>query len=206
MLIVFCLRAKHYRLSWKATVLFCLCMYYLGGYANRGMYLLAYLPDSLDAISPTVGGDSWGNFFLFVGVSYLVAKLTKNSFGRIADCFAPGMLAMFIFAQIGCYLNGCCIGITMGNFVFPVQMLEACFGFGLLMYVLYKDQQRGMGGKLYPTVLVAHGMYRFFSDFLRASARDLIFSRGQWLALISVLVGLLWLFRISRIKSKECLR
>ncbi len=186
------MRARRYRLTWKVTILFCCMMYIAGAIANKGMYIIAYLPESLERVSSTYGADSWGNFFVYILVTYICSKATKVSVDQLRDCFAPGLLAMFVVAQIGCYLNGCCGGIRIEQFTFPVQLLEACFGFALFSYILCSDGN-GASGKSYPQILILHGINRFICDCLCASEKDLIFSRAQWLAIISVIVGAVWL-------------
>ena len=196
MVVAFCVRAHYYKIKLKESLLFSGSMVLLGMLANKGMYIIAYLPESLKHVSATVGADSWGNFFLFPLIVFAFSKISKVCFGMLADCFAPGMLVMFFWAQVGCYLNGCCFGVELFGGRFPVQAMEALCCGCLLLSVLYVDNAHDYNGRIYPIILLVHGVYRFVLDFLRDSTRELFFSRDQWLALFSVAVGIIWLRNI----------
>ncbi len=189
--LVFCLRARKYHLSQAMTLVFGALFLLLLPRASNWMYRLAYLPNSLEY---TEGADSWGVFLMFPFLVYLFARVFKKDYVTLLNCFTPGLLVTFIFAQIGCFGNGCCVGIWIGEFQIPVQVLEACCCFCCMMYLLYRDQQCD-DNNLYVLTLVIHGAYRFLADFVRASEKDLLFSRGQWLALVSLVVGLVLLYR-----------
>jgi len=66
-----------------------------------------------------------GGFILaFIGtVVYLKSK--KVSVGKVADCFAPGLAIGYVFARIGCFMNGCCFGaIAREGFPWAVTFPE----------------------------------------------------------------------------------
>ena len=108
------------------------------------------------------------------------------------------------FGRIGCFLAGCCFGIPYhgplavtfpkesfaitGIRLFPVQLTEAVFLFGLAFWLSGVKPRKGRSQiKMY---LVSYGVGRFHLEFLRYDAIRGGFgglSSSQWISIIIVL-------------------
>lgn len=141
-----------------------------------------------------------------VKILYSIGKLNADT---PLDLYAAGTVLALGCAKIGCFCYGCCYGIECahgirnrltGLTVVPVQLLEAVFCFVLaavLMWLLHKGKLRGL---LFPVAQIAYSVPRFFLEFLRHydySVEGDVFlqlSVWQWFAVLSILVGGVWLF------------
>lgn len=134
-----------------------------------------------------------GGLFFALTFSICYIKIHNLSFGKVADCAAPGIAFGFSIGRIGCFLNGCCYGIpsTFGfvfppnspageifphQTLFPTQLISS-FNLLLMGVVLYllgkKDIARH---KLLPLFLIFYSVHRFFIEFIRADTHSLIFN------------------------------
>ncbi len=52
----------------------------------------------------------YGTILFGIVTGYIVVKLKKLSFWKLADIFAPGIALGIAIGRIGCFLNGCCWG------------------------------------------------------------------------------------------------
>ena len=105
------------------------------------------------------------------------------------------------FGRIGCFLAGCCYGISYegllsvtfppGSFapsgvpLFPVQLLEAFLLFSLSGFLCFLSRKKEAADPL-PVYLSIYAILRFFLEFLRGDAERGIFfgmSASQWLSL-----------------------
>ena len=107
---------------------------------------------------------------------YLMCRLLKDPFGKVADLIAPLIAVFHGVTHLGCVFPGCCHGYSAswglysneaGAVCFPIQPIEAVSSLlvaAVLLVMLKKGIQRG---KLYAWYLVLFGGTRFFWEFLR---------------------------------------
>lgn len=147
---------------------------------------------------------------------YRLAKKRKWSFWTVADFSVLGLTLGQVIGRIGCFLNGCCWGVTT-NFLLgvkfpgslhrrhPTQLYEAfllVFVFWLLnrVYQRYRffswykgkkdEAQPGLTMSLY---LILYGLVRFLIEFLRDdSVYWGRFKSGQILSLLIVVLGVVF--------------
>lgn len=122
----------------------------------------------------------------------------------IAGAFTHGV------ARIGCFLNGCCFGkvtkMPWGmQFPFtqlhlhPTQAYEALFCFvlfGFLYRLFIKRVRPGIIGLSY---FLLYSLWRFGIEFFRGDVRPILLhlTISQWLALIFMFMGLLFVLRLK---------
>ncbi len=149
---------------------------------------------------------------------YFCVKYMAGDFPLVSDVITPGAYLILGFSKIGCAVYGCCYGIECSfgvttpfeaHTVFPVQLLESalCFVlFGIMLYLVLKNKHRK--GTAYSLSLILYGVMRFFVEFLRYCPEDeKAFFGGinfwQWVSMLTVVVGLVWLTYIHHGTCRE---
>ena len=153
----------------------------------------------------TLGGVSFfGTVFLLPAFMPLIGLAFEVKPGKYLDFCTPAVLLMLSFIRLGCFMNGCCEGISFwfkGRPVtIPVQLLEAALDFALLGIILSLNRAGKYTGRLYFVFMTGYGIFRFILEFIRNTPKThLGLSNGQWFALISIAVGIIFLL----IRKKE---
>lgn len=132
------------------------------------------------------------------------------------DIAVPCLALAQAFGRIGCFFNGCCYGIPYegpgavhypvgayppsGIGLFPAQLSESAFLFGLtllLMAVLWRSDTPGFTTGLY---LITSGLFRFINEFFRADPRGAIgfLSTSQFISLLIIGLGILFILKIPQ--------
>lgn len=129
---------------------------------------------------------------------------------------APGCIAIgHGFGRIGCFLSGCCYGITTGTSLdmyfpgigmhLPTQLFEMTFLFilgGLLLVLAFKH----ITNYTMVIYLFAYGIFRFVIEFFRGDERGQLagLSPSQyWCILLIVIGGLLIYFYRKKVFVKD---
>ena len=169
---------------------------------------LLYIAENLKSVLEnglTLGGVSFfGTVFLLPVFMPLIGLAFKVKPGRYLDFCTPAVLLMLSFIRLGCFMNGCCEGISFwfkGRPVtIPVQLLEAALDFALLGIILSLNRAGKYTGRLYFVFMTGYGIFRFILEFIRNTPKThLGLSNGQWFSLISIAVGIIFLL----IRKKE---
>jgi prolipoprotein diacylglyceryltransferase len=115
------------------------------------------------------------------GVRLLIGKLRKKPVKSVLlrdvyDAIQPGALILIVFTKFRCLYVGCCHGIPwswglyskkIDTIVFPVQIVEACMTFSILILVWYLSQKRFFRRGM--ALFMGGGLFcfgRFFLEFL----------------------------------------
>ena len=155
------------------------------------------------------GVSFFGAVFLAPLGGLLATKITGEKWRDLMDFYTPSLVLMLAVLRVGCYVSGCCggISVTLGGIyisVFPAQLTE-CAGdllilAGLLLYEKYWDRT----GRLYPFFMVYYGCLRFLLEFVRDTSKNLLgMSHGQWFSVIAVIIGGWLLHRFGKNDKKE---
>ncbi len=115
---------------------------------------------------------------------FLTAEAVKPLMGYTLppnDRFAALLPFSLAIGRVGCFLQGCCLGtphkgllsVTYADGIprYPAQLFEA--GFDVLAGLVFVQlvRRRLLRGHVFAVFLVAYGVYRFFSEFIRVTPR-----------------------------------
>lgn len=152
------------------------------------------------------GGTSFFGAVLLVPVLILPAMLMRLSYKDILNLCAPAECLMLAIMKIDCLTSGCCIGRYLPSlgFQFPSQIVEMFFGL-LIMTVLLLVEVKRRDAHLYAWYLVLYGSTRFLLNGFRYGLKPFVWilPNGHFWALISVLIGLVWLLCVKIVKAKR---
>jgi prolipoprotein diacylglyceryltransferase len=183
--------------------------------AFAGGTLGAKLPFALSETTPWWDATTWlrdgktittGLIGAYVAVEW--AKWALGVHVKTGDTFALPLALALAVGRWGCFFNGCCYGMETtlpwgvtfyveGQWMkcHPTQIYESAFHFSmalLLLELMRRDLLVGQRLKLY---LIAYGVYRFLSEYLRPEPVWLLgLTFYQWTALVLALgLALQWL-------------
>lgn len=196
-------RAKRYPIpAWKAVVLTALCVVY--GYSGaKLLYLIEYPRASLTL----TGGMSFFGSVYFIPVAIVLSALILRVDCTAAlDFVTPYVPWALAFLRVGCFLTGCCAGrpITVfgSTFTPPVQLMECVLDVLICALLLYLEWKGKLSKMRYPVFMACYAVVRLLMEPMRNTPKDILFlSRGQWLSILSLLIGggllLAWYYRQS---------
>jgi len=139
-------------------------------------------------------------------------------FKKYIDIVVVGIPLFHFFGRIGCFLGGCCYGISCkfgfvytnspiteanGVMRFPIQLFEAVFNIGLFFLLNHLLNNEKFKDKLLYVYLLIYATGRFFIEYLRGDIHRgvwFIFSTSQ---IISILIILTVLIKIILNKWKK---
>lgn len=116
------------------------------------------------------------------------------------DRFAMILPFSIGIGRIGCLLAGCCRGlpydgplaITYADDIprHPAPLYEMVFHFAMGFLLLQLQRRQILFGRLFALYLASYGVFRFFTEMLRETAKPFAgFSAYQWMALAMVVAG-----------------
>ena len=198
-------RLDDYDLTFKEF----LTMFAIGGagclLGSKILFFLTMLP-TVESVSPidlaelflTSGYVFYGGLFGTLTAVYIFSKRSNKDFNAIRQLIAPALPLFHGFGRIGCFMAGCCYGVTLEEpiilfdvltiEVLPTQLIESVFEF--MMFAVLCSL-----GRRYPTVdllkvyLLSYAAFRFLIEFWRADPdRGLWFgvSTSQWISLLII--------------------
>jgi phosphatidylglycerol:prolipoprotein diacylglycerol transferase len=159
----------------------------------------------------------YGGILGGIGAGYLYCRVQKLSFLKYFDLLMPSVALAQGFGRIGCFLAGCCYGketksvfqVTFQNSAFapnhvaliPTQLYSSLLDLihaGVLLWIAKNQKQDGEVAACY---LIFYSIGRFLLEFLRGDLERGnvgVLSTSQFLAILTLLVGLFFLFCIKR--------
>jgi phosphatidylglycerol---prolipoprotein diacylglyceryl transferase len=165
-----------------------------------------------DALWPLKPFDDWyalaGSGRSIVGallLGFIVAELAKPILRYDIppnDRFAVALPVAIGIGRIGCLIVGCCGGIPYdGPFAityadgiprYPVQAYEMLFDFFMAVVLFALCRRQILFGRLFALYLVSYGIFRFFIEFIRETAKPYDgLSASQLMCVLMVLAGAL---------------
>ena len=199
MLVLTVWRRKEYGLPLASAIIFPLLLLICG---VSGAKLLYFLESGLSSFG---GMSFFGAVYLVLLVMPLIGLFFRLKPLQTLDICAPCVASIIGFMRFGCFCARCCGGtLTPFGFHWPTQLLE---GFGdmlILAYLLSCEQRGDKRGQLYPLFLLNYGTIRFAIEFLRDTQKNMFgLSEGQWLALIGMAIGAIFLITNNRYNYKH---
>lgn len=200
--------------------------------ASLGAQLFSYAFDYGTTLLPPPGMSAWRYYLhpvagpktlygciLALPIAIMLVRLPPVSLpvslqGGL-DLWTPPMLSVLATVRMGCFLQGCCYGVTSSRFglrfpegsivyaaqvndgtiepgqimvaVVPAQLFEAVFLVALVAWS-YRALRRGRE-RVFVVSVGAYSVFRFLIEFVRADpARNHLgpFSTSQWMAVLIV--------------------
>lgn len=184
-------------------------MSFLGGLIGARLYFgienwqsFTANPLNLLLVNKYPGFSFWGAFLGGWLSLYFFCKRKRMDFWQLADLASVGFLGSLIFANIGCFLGGCSIGIESSFLAtpmvgvigkrFPVQLLEATLFAIALKRIWSQAIHFHFRGKIVISTLIYIGLIKFFSESFKANH-----SGGFLYSLILVILGIAIFYRLS---------
>ncbi len=196
MLLLMCLRRKRYGFSAIQSMLIVVYVALVGLFSTRLLYCIEN------------GGWTGRSFFgavLFLPLFlFPLTKVMAVSYHATTDFVSVAGLAMFAVMKYNCYVQDCCGGIVIGYtaenapLYFPSQLVEVFATLGIIAVLLWLEHKGKTTRILYPFSMIVYGVCRFVLNWFRwdDSARILGMPKGNFWALLSVLIGTLWILMI----------
>lgn len=149
-----------------------------------------------------MGGISYfGTVFFIPVIIPVISKILKVDKWEYLDYCTPAGLIMLACIRCGCYMRGCCHGITvwLGSkpFIFPVQLMECTMDLFLLDCLLRFEEEKKYQKGRYIIFMGSYGIIRFLLEFLRDTPKDVLcLSNGQWFS--GICIGILIVYWMRR--------
>jgi phosphatidylglycerol:prolipoprotein diacylglycerol transferase len=134
---------------------------------------------------------------------FLFAELAKPMLGyRMPpnDRFAAVLPFTIAIGRFGCLTAGCCGGLPCDRWFciagpdgvsrYPTQVFEMFFQVGIGVLFIFLIRRRLWFGRLFSFYLIAYGVFRFLTEFLRATPKFFgILSGYQLLSMLMIALG-----------------
>lgn len=155
----------------------------------------------------------YGGVVFGVIVLYVLARIYKVSFLKLADIIALGVPLAHAFGRLGCFSYGCCYGRptnsvfgvlfppespagSLGVKVIPTQLIAAFSLFLVFFILLFFKKYKKVDGQILVLYLVLYSVLRFIVEFFRGDPRGGIgfLSLSQFISIVAITFALgLWL-------------
>jgi len=165
------------------------------------------------ALQQGIGGLSFhGGLIGGIAVGMAYTAIRRLSFWRVADSLAPGVAIGYSITRIGCFLNGCCYGVSAPSVpwamtflhspdgphyhVHPTQLYASLMGlimFGLLL-LLARGASLRRAGRLFMALLILEGIERFVMEIYRAPMHPGTLTLAQYVSMGVATVGVVGWF------------
>jgi phosphatidylglycerol---prolipoprotein diacylglyceryl transferase len=137
----------------------------------------------------------YGGLILASAALVVFSRFRKIPLWQLADYAIPGLAIGHGLGRIGCFLNGCCFGVPVGDNacghlcgtvfppasepgrlfpgtpVYPVQLFEALCLFAIWGLLVWYYPRRKKDGSLFALYLLLYPPCRFLLEFLRGDER-----------------------------------
>ena len=193
-------RRRNADLSILQAVL-CAILSALSGFLGaKTLYVLENLSDVAQNGLHFTGVSFFGALFIIPAAVWAIGHLLHAEKEGFLDYCTPSAIAMLGMIRIGCFLNGCCRGITLTTHdniaVIPVQLLECGFDFAILGFLLWLETKKRFTNSRFYLLLILYGTVRFSLEFLRDTPKVWLgFSNGQIFALLALLIGIICIYK-----------
>lgn len=137
----------------------------------------------------------FGGFALafVLGLTYLrrSLKLKTADILKVMDFYALPAALVYAIGRVGCFLNGCCLGMQSSSFLavggkIPVQLMTSTLELGIFFVCLVSERKKTLQpGTVFFLWLGLHSLNRIFMETLRVDFRGpvLLVSLSTWISL-----------------------
>ena len=157
---------------------------------------------------------SFGGLSLFGAVfgmplcSFFFAKILRMDRKQYMDYIIPAALALLGCVRLGCFIKGCCGGITVWldkrPLIIPTQLIESSLDFFFMAILVNLEFRRKLTGKHYTVFFLGYGVYRFLLEYIRkTTATSWGLTNGQLLSLLCIVIGVISVIINLKFSSKS---
>ena len=197
----------------------------VGYLCSKITYCLTVWQDFLKNPVSVLGSSGWvvyGGILGGILGAYIYCKVKKLDFFAYFNVIIPSVSLAQAFGRIGCFFAGCCYGLETtsklsvvfpsgslapsGVSLIPTQLISS-FGDFVLFAILYKvyanEKTKNETAAWY---LILYSFGRFLVEFLRGDIERGsigIFSTSQFLSIITMVVGVIYLIKIKKDKKGQ---
>jgi phosphatidylglycerol:prolipoprotein diacylglycerol transferase len=110
----------------------------------------------------------YGGLITALLTSVVLLKKHEYDWRIFADFFIPYLPLGHALGRVGCFMNGCCYGVTTLWGMHPVQLYEAILNLAICMFLLFlRHRKLKPKGALLPIYMLMYGIGRFVLEFFR---------------------------------------
>ena len=136
--------------------------------------------------------------FVFSGYSFIggyigllisiiiLSKLLKKDTTDIMVLFVPSALIMYSILKVGCYIKGCCSGITN----FPIQLIETAINFFAFIFILILIRKNTRKNTVVGLSFISFGMLRLIISLFRFFTNIYTFIFVEMFCIFLVILGI----------------
>jgi len=130
-----------------------------------GLNLDYYLKKPVEILFLHKGGLAFqGGVISATVFSYWYLRKRRQNVLKVYDFIVPCLALGHSVGRIGCFLNGCCYGIS-GH---PTQLYSALALFAIFLVLRFFYKRKHFNGQIFLLYFILYSITRFFIDFLRA--------------------------------------
>jgi len=156
----------------------------------------------------------YGSFLFAVPTMLWFFRKNKLNTYKMLDVMAVTTCLLHIFGRFGCFFAGCCHGTPADHFLavtftdpvcyanpkgiplHPTQLYEAFFIFLIMLYLLWRRNNKRFDGELFLSYLIGYAIGRFGIEFFRGDTErgfvlGGLMSHAQLVAVLILVVALL---------------
>jgi phosphatidylglycerol:prolipoprotein diacylglycerol transferase len=183
----------------------------IGGYFDHWSY---YVQNPGDILNPLKGALSSTTAFLGAGLSAIFYCRKRHlRVSQLAEAASLPAALTVAFGRLGCFMNGCCLGVTTDHFLgvsfpgdkglvfrHPVQLYYSAGAIMIFVFLfiaekkingIYNPYRRS--SVLWPLFMIFYGLMRFSLDFLREGDRIAGLRTAQLVGIGVIIVGVVWI-------------
>jgi len=180
----------------------------------------SFLQNPLEMVISRSGFVFYGGVIFGIIALFILAKLHKIKFLKLADIIVMGVPLAHAFGRFGCFSYGCCYGRPTNSFlgvlfpaespagalgvcVIPTQLIEAFFLILLFLALLFVKRRKKFDGQILAIYLVFYSIIRFVIEFFRGDPRGNVFflSLSQFISLFLLAFGVFLYLKLRMRKS-----
>lgn len=204
-------RAEKFQIKKPIAILTAVLLAIFGYIGAKILYIIENLSDIKAYGITSTGVSFFGTVFFMPVFIIFIALLFKKKIIDFLDYCTPSGLVMLTCVRLGCFMNGCCKGITIWFLnrpvIIPAQLIECMFDILLLEIILRLEKHVFFKGKIYALFMGGYGIIRFGVEFIRDTPKNILhLSNGQWFSgycIIICIIALLLNKNTSKVITKR---
>lgn len=136
-----------------------------------------YRSNPFEMLNLSKGGLVWYGAFIFgLGASAAYIKIKKMDFWESLDLAAPYIALAQAVGRIGCFLNGCCYGISMADgSPQPTQLYSAASLLIIFIVLRMWQDHRHFKSEIFLGYCALYSSKRFLMEFIRGDNPRIFF-------------------------------